>query len=88
MPIYAAASRSPRRVLSLAWSFEDERERVQARVEFFTKCIVHQALTRHARKPGERRRDEAQAVMGFPTRMRARVARVLAAIVAKHANVW
>lgn len=36
--------------------FEVERKRVQACVEFFTKRVVNQALTRDAGKPLERRR--------------------------------
>jgi hypothetical protein len=76
MPIYAAASRSPRRVLSLAWSFEDERERVQARVEFFTKCVVNQALTRHAREALKSARVHGKMIVGFPAGTRARMAGV------------
>ncbi len=54
---------------------------MQARVEFFTKRLVNQALTRHARKPFKRGRDEAQTIMRFPARARASVASVIGGIV-------
>ena len=38
---------------------------MQARVEFFTKRIVNQALTRDAREPVERIGDEAKTIVRF-----------------------
>jgi len=61
---------------------------VQARVEFFTKHFVNQALTRNARKPGERGRDKPETVMRFAARPRARMASMLSAIVIQHEFVW
>jgi len=51
---------------------------VQARVEFFTKRVVNQALTRYAGKALERRRVQSEMIVGFPTRTRTRMARMQA----------
>ena len=65
----------------LCWSFEVERERVQARVEFFTKRVVNQALTRDAGEPFESAADtHRQLVVRFAAGARACMARMLRAI--------
>jgi hypothetical protein len=69
--------------LRLRWSFEFQRECVQARFKFFTKQVVNQALTRDARKSGERGRHHKQPVMGFPARTRAGMAGVQARFIYK-----
>ena len=55
---------------------EVECERVQACVEFFTKCVVNQALTRDAGKPLEGCRLHREMIVGFSTGARASVAGV------------
>ena len=54
---------------------------MQACVEFFTKRIINQALTRHAGKTLERGGVHRKMVVGFPTRTRAGMARVLARLI-------
>gem|GEM_PF-3612397 len=51
---------------------------MQARVEFFTKRVVNQALTRYAGKVLEGRRVHSEMIVGFPTRTRTRMARMQA----------
>lgn len=64
--------------------FEVERERVQACVEFFTKRVVNQALTRDAGKPFESFRVHLQVIVSFPTRARAGMTDVHAGLIRQH----
>lgn len=57
---------------------------MQARVEFFTKRLVNQALTRDAGESVERGGNEAKLIVRFAPWARARMARVLGGLVLKH----
>lgn len=52
----------------LSWSFEVQRQRMQAGFKFFTKRVIYQTLSRNARKPFERLGNQRQAVMRLPAR--------------------
>lgn len=49
---------------------------MQARVKFFTECVVNQALTRDAGEALERTRVHGKVVVGFSTGTRAGMAGV------------
>lgn len=57
---------------------------MQARVEFFTKRIVNQALTRNAGKPVKRAGHQTKAVVGFPAWPRPGVSSMARRFILKH----
>ena len=74
--------------LRLGRSFEIERERVQASVEFFTKGVVNKSLTLNAALTFEGRRDECQRIVRLTAWLRPSVALVAARIIDQADKGW